>query len=167
MPAHILFASGNSGLTQTVCDRLRQWGLTVSVKGDFVFRREQDFSNRDTAVALLDIRDDIAAALQWLRAAKKEQPGLEVLLITQPEQIESSMAGMQAGASDELTVPLDLSELRRKIMAALLRWEKHSGRKRKKSLARLFQDAMTAVTFAQAGDFETAREVLWKPEEKS
>lgn len=165
MLPQILFASGDAGLTQTACDRLRQWGLTVSVKANFTLKGEQDVPGRNTAVALLDIREDITGALRWLRAAKMEQPGLEVLLINQPEQIENSMAGMHAGASDELTVPLDLSELRRKIMAALLRWEKCSGRKRKKSLARLFQDAMTAVTYAQAGDFDTAQEVLRKSEE--
>jgi len=165
MLPHILFVSRDAGLTQTACDRLRQWGLTVSVKADFMLSGEGDVPGRDTAVALLDIREDITGALQWLRAAKKEQPGLEVLLINQPEQIENSMAGMHAGASDELTVPLELSELRRKIMAALLRWENRSGRKRKRSLARIFQEAMTAATYAQAGDFDTAKELLRKSEE--
>ena len=116
-------------------------------------------------MALLDIREDIASALRWLRTVKTRQPGLEVLLINEPEHIEGSMAGMHAGASDELTVPLDLTELRRKIMAALLRWEQRSRPKRRKSLVRLFQETMTAVTYAQAGDFETAREVLRESEE--
>lgn len=165
MLPHIVFASRDSGLTQTACDRLRQWGLTVRVDADFSFSEDRAAPDRKTAVALLDIREDIGAALRWLQAAKTRQPGLEVLLINQPEHIESSMAGMHAGASDELTVPLDLSELRRKIMAAFLRWEKKSRRKRRTSLARIFEDAMTAVTFAQAGDFDAAREVLRESEE--
>ncbi|MHB8791691.1 MAG: hypothetical protein ACYDBT_17650 [Desulfobulbaceae bacterium] len=165
MLPHIVFASRDAGLAQTACDRLRQWGLTVSIKADFTLGGEMDLPGRDTAVALLDIRGDITSALQWLRAAKKEQPGLEVLLINQSEHIEKSMAGMHAGASDELTLPLDLSELRRKIMAALLRWEKRSGRKRKKSLVLIFQEAMTAAAYAQAGDFDTAKELLRKSEE--
>lgn len=165
MLPHIVFASRDTGLTKTACDRLRQWGLTVSVNADFSFGEERSAPGGKTAVALLDIREDIASALRWLRAAKTRQPGLEVLLINQPEHIESSMAGMHAGASDELTVPLDLTELRRKIMAALLRWEQRSRPKRKRSLVRLFQETMTAVTYAQAGDFETAREVLRESEE--
>lgn len=165
MLPHIVFASRDAALAQTACERLRQWGLTVSIIPDFMPGMEQAGAGRATAVALLDIREDIAGALRWLRVVKKELPALEVVLINQPESIESSMAGMHAGASDELTVPLDLSELRRKIMAALLRWEERSRRKRKKSLVRLFQEAMTAATYAQAGDFDTARELLRKSEE--
>ena len=166
MLPHIVFASGDGELTQLACARLRQWGLTVSVSADFSLTGIPSVADRKTAVALLDIREDIGGALRWLRAAKREQPGLEVLLINQPEHIENSMAGMHAGAADELTVPLDLSELRRKIMAALLRWENRARPKRRKSLVRLFEEAMTAATFAQAGEFDTARELLRKPEEK-
>lgn len=165
MLPHIVFASRDDVLADSACGRLRQWGLTVSILRDFLAAPPGNDGGKGTAVVLLDIREDMASALRWLRAAKREQPALEVVLINQPENIESSMAGMHAGASDELTVPLDLSELRRKIIAALLRWEERTRRKRRKSLVRIFQETMTAVTFAQAGDFDTARELLRKSEE--
>jgi hypothetical protein len=65
---------------------------------------------------------------------------------------------MRAGASSELSAPFDLAALRSAVSAALRRrWTRLD---RGPSLLARFQRAMDAATFAQAGEFETAREML-------
>jgi len=69
------------------------------------------------------------------------------------------MAGMQAGAADEITVPIDTDTLRATI-ASVCSTRKT---KRKRSIFKMFGDAMAAVAFAQAGEFDTAVDLLDGP----
>jgi hypothetical protein len=66
---------------------------------------------------------------------------------------------MRAGASTELSAPFDLAALRSAVSAALRRRKTRLARARPSLLER-FQRAMSAATFAQAGEFDTARELL-------
>jgi DNA-binding response OmpR family regulator len=70
------------------------------------------------------------------------------------------MAGMRAGASDELTVPFDMEALRRKMAEAFRRSRARKARKHRHPLVTAFEDAMSAAAFAESGEFETAREML-------
>jgi hypothetical protein len=66
---------------------------------------------------------------------------------------------MRAGASHELSAPFDTAALRSAVSAALRRRNKRLGGA-KLSLLERFERAMSAATFAQAGEFDTAREML-------
>ncbi len=146
-------------LAGTLARWLDGWGARVAVEAD-VGRIVPSAGADDVAdVVLLDARRCEDALLAGLAALKRAAPGVEVILLTLPGQVATSIAAMRAGASRELPAPFDLGALRDAVSAALRRRRKRLGARRPSLLER-FERAMTAATFAQAGDFETARELL-------
>lgn len=158
MPNEIILLSPDQSLAEVIGEKLGEWGLLFQAKEELPGAKPD--GNGQPPVILLDVRDKTGQAIDWLRGAKKQDEDLEVILINRPEQIETSIAGMRAGAADELTVPIDLSDLRKKIVAAMLRLENRAPKSGRKRLARLFHETMSAITFAQAGEFDTARDFL-------
>ncbi len=136
---------------------LRGWGASVAVEGDAPRVAPSAAASAD--VVLLDVRHGDDALLAWLGALKRARPGVEVILLNAPGAVAISIAAMRAGASSELSAPLDVAALREAVGAALRRRGKRLGARRPSLLER-FQRAMTAATFAQAGEFETARQLL-------
>ena len=67
------------------------------------------------------------------------------------------MEGMKLGVFEDLLMPFDLEELVAKTLKA---WEKRKARRGGKSLRQRFEQFATAVSFAEAGDFDTARRVV-------
>ena len=131
---------------------LQDWGITVALSGESALP-----PTIRAEIVLLDIRQASSAGPHPLLAIREKIPEAEVILINRPDNIPLSIAGMQAGATDELIAPFDTNSLRNSISAALGRRRKQQG---KKSLFRRFGDAMAAATFAQAGEFDTALSLL-------
>jgi|GEM_PF-460700 len=128
----------------------------------FTTNGEQEAVERAAAhaidVVLLDIRNQGKAALEILHSIKQLRPAVEFILLSSGQSVVWSMAGMRAGAFDDISVPLDIDRLARKIREA---WKRSRAKsKRKRSLAQMFGDAMVAATFAQAGELTTAEEIL-------
>lgn len=117
-------------------------------------------SDKEVDLALLDIRQQGHDAMQVLTRLKKKQPGAEVILLSDPANIAFAMEGMRQGASDDITVPFEVGSFRKTIRAALRRRKTHLQASRKRSMLKYFEDTMVAATYAQAGDFETAQNVL-------
>jgi DNA-binding NtrC family response regulator len=116
-------------------------------------------SNQDVDLALLDIRKQGDAAMQILTSLKKNQPQTEVILLSDQENIALAMEGMQQGATDDIIVPFDIETFLRIIKAALKRKKARMRASRKSTLLNIFEDTMVAATYAQAGEFESAREI--------
>jgi len=57
--------------------------------------------------------------MQVLREAKENDPATEVIVVTGHGSIETAVAAMQAGATDYITKPLNLGELRDRVEKAL------------------------------------------------
>jgi two-component system response regulator HydG len=57
--------------------------------------------------------------MEILRAAKQNDPSTEVIMVTGHGTIETAVEAMRAGASDYITKPLNLSELRDRVAKAL------------------------------------------------
>lgn len=144
-------------LVQTLGGRLREWGATV-------FHSDADHTPPRPAicpdVVLVDIRDQTTEELRMLSAIQQEMPFAELLLINSNDNIKASMAGRRAGASDELVVPFDTGTIRQQIIAACGRSRNRQKMKKHRSMLTVFGDAMSAATFAQAGEFETALDIL-------
>ncbi|HSR36188.1 MAG TPA: hypothetical protein VLL73_03325, partial [Desulfurivibrionaceae bacterium] len=147
---------------ELLCGKLQGWGLNATAGAEPPQEAVQAAAAGETDVILLDIRQQATATLNHLAAALKGKNGVEVVLINTAEGINASMEGMRAGASDEITTPLDAATLKKKIMAAIRRRQKAkkaaSGKKR--SLWGMLEQTMNAATFAQAGEFDTAMEFL-------
>ncbi len=155
--------SPDPGLSGTIAQWLRGWGACVAIESDVPRMTPAAAADAQVDVVLLDVRRCDGALLAWLAALKRARPALEVILLNLPGQVTISIAAMRAGASSELSAPFDLATLRGAVSAALRRRRKHLGAGRPSLLER-FQRAMSAATFAQAGEFETAREILAEEE---
>jgi DNA-binding NtrC family response regulator len=157
MQATALIVSGDAGFAETMRVRLEDWGLAVALYGE---QTPQPPSGAE--IVLLDIRQASSDGLGLLLIIKEKMPEAEVILINRPDNIPLSIAGMQAGATDELIAPFDTGALKNAISQAIRRRKKRQG---KKSLLQRFGDAMAAATFAQAGEFDTALSLLDGEEE--
>ncbi|MFA6283214.1 MAG: hypothetical protein WC633_03665 [Desulfurivibrionaceae bacterium] len=152
MQATALIVSGDASFAETMRALLQGWGMTVALSGESAL-----LPGSGAEIVLLDIRQASSKGPHPLLAVREKIPGAEVILINRPDNIPLSIAGMQAGATDELIAPFDTNSLKNSISAALGRRKKQQG---KKSLFRRFGDAMAAATFAQAGEFDTALSLL-------
>ncbi len=156
MPASVQIVSRDAAFAASIGDRLHGWGLEVAVETDAAPPAP---AGAGPDVVLLDVRRPEATLLGWLAAAKRALPALEVILLVQPGSVAVSIAGMRAGASDELATPFDLKALRRALRAAVRRRRRRLARAGTSLLGRL-ERAMTAVAFAEEGEHATARELL-------
>lgn len=140
-------------------------GRTLSQLG-FLPRLHEDNTGteqperQDGDVVLLDIRHLAGEAFGLLNSIKQRHPGIEVVLINKPDNIGASIAGMKAGAVDEIIVPFDTGSLKKKIAEACKRRKAARTKNNKKSLFARFSDTMAAAAFAQAGSYDDALDFL-------
>lgn len=158
MAPRVRIISPDGAFADTLGQRLHGWGVSVAVESDFRGVAPPAAYAEDD-VFLVDVRGCDDGLVGWLAGLKRALPALEVVLLAAPGQVAFSIAAMRAGASSELSAPFDLATLRGAVSAALRRRRKRLDGKGGSLLAR-FQRAMSAATFAQAGEFETARELL-------
>lgn len=146
--------------------KIEGWGVTAVMGDEHPQQAVQAAANGEVDVILLDIRQQATIMVSHLAAATQGLTGLEVVLINTPEGVSASMEGMRAGASDEITTPLDAATLKEKIMAAVCRRQKakKAAGRAKRSLWGLLEQTMNAATFAQAGEFDTALEFFAEQE---
>jgi len=159
MPARIRIISSDAPFAESIGRRLRGWGAAVAIERDFTRVVPSAAADEQLDLVLLDVRHCEDGLLGWLSAIKRALPALEVILLGLPGQVAISIAAMRAGASTELSAPFDLATLRSAVSAALRRRNKRLHQPRPSLLER-FERAMSAATYAQAGEFDTAREIL-------
>lgn len=154
----VFIESHDQDFAKIICNTLKTEGIATKWGED---GRDimMSLADKTIGVVLLDIRNHYEKALSVLRLIKQTAPGVEVLLINRPYNVWIAVEGMRAGASDEITVPLDTETLRTKITEACLRVRKMK-KKKQSPLLQTFSTAMSAATFAQAGEFDTALDIL-------
>lgn len=155
--ATLLIVTDDGALGETLGGKLQQWGARVEQHDPGA---EQALLAKAVDVILVDVRHRAEMMLRGLAAIREAMPWAEMVLINSSDNVNGSIAGMRAGASDELTVPFDMDALRRKMADALRRSRVRQVRKRGHRLIRAFEDAMSAAAFAESGEFETARAML-------
>lgn len=147
-------------MSETIGDRLREWGLTTRLVEDVALLAPGANDDSPEGVVILDIRSGAAASLRWLKEIRSRRPAPEVILVNNQDRLTTSLEGMRAGAAAELTVPIDLGEMRRVLMTALTEVPSRLERKSGSSFSRFFRQTMNAITYAQAGEFETALDFM-------
>ncbi len=156
----VLIESTDSVFAEKIASTLDQWGFRHLQLGD---DNEFDLPEDEGDVVLLDIRDLADDAFGQVYSIRQQHAGVEVVLINKPDNVVASIAGMKAGAFDEIIVPFDTGTLQTIITDACARVRAARAKKTKKPLLTRFSEAMMAATFAQAGDFEGALDLLDKP----
>ncbi len=96
-------------------------------------------------VMVLDLRMPGIDGLEVLERVKKAYPEVQVIILTGHGTEKDEKAARHLGAYKYLQKPVDVDKLVKTIRDAY---------KNK------FQQAMTATAFAEAGDYETAREIM-------
>jgi two-component system, OmpR family, response regulator len=159
MSANVLIVSQDTDFVETMSSLLQRWGMVVELAGE-----PADLSMIGVDIVLLDIRQQGDCGLTLLPVIRMRMPEAEIILVNKPDNIQPSIAGMLAGADDEIISPFDTVTLQNKIFAAVQCRRKRKG---KRSLLKRFEDTMTVITFALAGEYDTAIDVLNELEEKN
>ena len=141
---------------------LAQWISGSGFKGSLAsdgpegeeIAREEEFD-----VVIIGLLGLGREGLGVLRMIKELRPLTEVILIAGHEQLPLSIEGMKLGAFDDLRAPIDMDELLSRVHDAC-RKRKRNLRTGKRSIRKRLQDLFVAATYAEAGEFDAAREVL-------
>ncbi len=132
-PAKILVVDDEPSILSLLQEALSQWGYQVTcastVEEALVALGTELFD-----AALTDIRMPDMSGLDLLRAIKKQDESIEVIVMTGYPTISSAVEALKEGAYDYLSKPLILDELRHLITRVMerrfLRGEVHSLRTR-------------------------------------
>jgi DNA-binding NtrC family response regulator len=133
-PATILLVDDEADFRDLLAMRLqrRDFSVTAVESGDkaVAVTDEAEFD-----VALVDIFMPGRDGLETLREIKRRRPLTEVILLSGKGTNDIAIEGMQCGAYDFLTKPLEFAELLEKIEGAYLRKLEHLARIRRASEA--------------------------------
>lgn len=156
----VLIDSNDSVFAEKIAKTLNHWGFRHLQIGA---APGPGPSEGEADVVLLDIRDLADDAFGQVYGTRQQYQGTEVVLINKPDNVVASIAGMKAGAVDEVIVPFDTDALKTIICEVCKRTQAARAKKDKKPLLTRFSEAMMAATFAQAGDFNGALDMLDRP----
>lgn len=157
----VLIDSNDSAFAEKIARTIEQWGFRHLQLGD---GSESGPREGEGDVVLLDVRELTDEAFGQVYSTRQQYPGIGVVLINRPDNVVASIAGMKAGAVDEVIVPLDTGALKTIISEVFGRVQAARAQKAtKKPFLTRFSEAMMAATFAQAGDYEGALDMLDRP----
>ena len=160
MPQAILLVMQDVLFGQTLRHKLSRFGVKVYVTETPVQALEL-LGMRKMDAVLLDVRGNNMAAVQFLKELKKIGSEVETIIISSIDDVAISIECVREGASDEITVPFDIESLKAKIKEAVKRSRLRQRQKKgRPGLIDSFQKAMVAATFAQGGEFDSARRIL-------
>lgn len=149
----LLLVDDESEFLDTLVDRLDMREL----QADVAYNGKEAISaveKEEPDVIVLDVKMPGMDGIEVLQQIKKAYPHVEVIILTGHGSEQDEQRARQLGAFDYLRKPADLQTLMGRIKNAF-----------KKRMSKLEQLSM-AVTFAEAGEFDTARELMEEEEEK-
>ena len=116
----LLLVEDDAALREGIADLLHQAGHEVVSSGD----------GRDALARLVDSDFDVAIVdlglpgmdgIELLRALRRRQIGLPVLVITARDSLHERITGLDAGADDYLVKPFEMAEFEARVRALLRR----------------------------------------------
>ncbi|HVF58699.1 MAG TPA: sigma-54 dependent transcriptional regulator [Thermoanaerobaculia bacterium] len=112
----ILVIDDESGSRESMAIALEKAGLAVRTFDDA--RKALDYlaENEGARLAVCDLRMPGTDGLAFLQEVRERGDELAVVLVTGYGSIESAVEAMRVGADDYLTKPVDLYELRQRVM---------------------------------------------------
>ncbi len=139
----LLLVDDEEEFVRTLAERLqiREVGSEVALNGRQALEMVSDAI---PDVMVLDMRMPGIDGLEVLKQVKKEYPEVQVVILTGHGSDREEAIARQLGAFDYLRKPVDIDELLSKVRQAY------------HSVAKSF----TAAAFAEAGDLDTARQMM-------
>ena len=140
----VLLVDDGEEFVKALAERLKMRDL----RSDTVLDGEEALSyveDQEPDVMVLDLKMPGIDGMEVLRQVRKAYPNIQVIILTGHGTEKHEEEAKRLGAFDYLEKPVNLDVLVKKMKAAY---------KRK------LEDTMVAATFAEAGDFESARKIM-------
>jgi DNA-binding NtrC family response regulator len=98
-------------------DAYREAGSALGYAASYADTTEEAICLTDSQtleVVLLDVKPPIVRGIETLRRIKARHPGIEIIVVSVCQTVESAVQAMKAGACDYFTKPFSLSESRKR-----------------------------------------------------
>jgi DNA-binding NtrC family response regulator len=165
--AHVLLVDDEKDFVDIMKERLELAGYTVTACYD-VEQALKEVQADEYDVAVIDLIMPETDGITAMHRIKVIRPLMECIVLSGQGTLRIAVEAMKQGAFDFLEKPCDHKVVTQIIDEACARKHEQDNRIRKaasKVYSRLEQ-AMVGATFAEAGQFDTAKEILQKKEEK-
>ena len=140
----VLLVDDEEEFVKALAERLRMRDL----RSDTVLDGEGALSfveYQEPDVMVLDLKMPGIDGMEVLRQVRKAYPNIQVIILTGHGTEKHEEEAKRLGAFDYLEKPVNLDVLVKKMKAAY---------------RRKLEDTMVAATFAEAGDFESAKKIM-------
>ncbi len=140
----VLLVDDEEEFVKALAERLKMRDL----RSDTVLDGEEALSyveNQEPDVMVLDLKMPGIDGMEVLRQVKKAYPNIQVIILTGHGTEKHEEEAKRLGAFDYLERPVNLDVLVKKMKSAY---------------RRKMEDTMVAATFAEAGDFESAKKIM-------
>jgi DNA-binding NtrC family response regulator len=163
--AHVLLVDDEKEFVDVMKDRLELAGYNVTASYD-VEQALEEVQDKENDVAIIDLIMPNTDGITAMHRIKIIRPLMECIVLSGRGTLRLAVESMKQGAFDFLEKPCELEVVTQIIDQACARKREHDNRIRRaasKVYSRLEQ-ALVGATFAQAGQLDTAREILGKKE---
>jgi DNA-binding NtrC family response regulator len=116
-PINVLLVDDEADFLETLAKRLTRRHMRVVTAGSGAAALEI-LTATDIDVVVLDVKMPGQDGIQVLKQIKKENPLVEVILLTGHASVEAAISGMAMGAFDYLMKPMDIDEIVYKLQDA-------------------------------------------------
>lgn len=144
----VLLVDDEEDFVKSLSERIKMRDLDseIALNGEEALRIIDDDK---PDVVVLDLKMPGIDGMEVLRRVKKAYPDVQVIMLTGHGSAKDEKEARRLGAFEYLEKPTTIDTLIKHIKSAF----KH------------FDSDMTAATFAEAGDFKSAKEIMEKDEE--
>jgi DNA-binding response OmpR family regulator len=145
----ILLVDDEKEFVETLSERIRmrEHDSEVALDGEQALKKmEDDIPD----VVVLDLKMPGIDGMEVLRRIRKAYPKVQVIMLTGHGSEKDEEEARKLGAFEYLEKPVEIDKLMKKI---------------KKAYKSKFESSMMAATFAEAGEFDTAKEIRDRDEE--
>jgi DNA-binding NtrC family response regulator len=165
--AHVLFVDDEKEFVDVMKDRLELAGYNVTACYD-VEQALKEVQDEEHDVAIIDLIMPDTDGITAMHRIKIIRPLMECIVLSGQGTLRMAVESMKQGAFDFLEKPCELKVVTQIIDEACARKREQDNRIRRKEnkvFSRL-ERAMVGATFAEAGQFDTAKEILRKKEKE-
>jgi len=144
----VLLVDDEEAFVNTLAQRLKMRELNVET----VYDGEQALSqvkSKEPDVMVLDLKMPGLHGMDVLKEVRKSYPNMQVIILTGHGTEKDEEEARRLGGFDFLRKPADIDTLIGKI---------------KEAYAEKLERAMTAIAFAEEGEFDTARKIIREEE---
>jgi DNA-binding response OmpR family regulator len=146
----ILLVDDEQEFVETLSERIRMrdHDSEVALDGEQALKKMDDDL---PDVVVLDLKMPGMDGMEVLRKIRKAYPKVQVIMLTGHGSEKDEEEARKLGAFEYLQKPVEIETLMKKV---------------KKAYKNKFESSMMAATFAEAGEFDTAKEIRDSDEEE-